>query len=107
MSLLVDILRKSFESDASDIHIVPGMPPLFRIHTVLEPVDGYDVITPEQSREFVLDDEMRDIITTSPVLNVLRDAARRGGARTLRQDGLAKLEQGLTTVDELMRMTEA
>jgi len=55
----------------------------------------------------VLDDEMRDLITSSPVLNVLREAARGSGMRTLRGDGLIKVGQGLTTVDELMRMTES
>jgi twitching motility protein PilT len=48
-------LTRSFQADASDVHIVPGMPPLFRIHTVLRPVEGLEPVTPEQSREFVLD----------------------------------------------------
>ena len=71
MGLLQELLTKSLQYQASDVHIVPGLPPMFRIHTVLRPVDGYEVITPEVSEQFVRDminekrlamfDERRDI----------------------------------------------
>lgn len=44
-----DILRIAMEADASDIHMVAGHPPMVRIHTRMQPVDGYDVITAEGS----------------------------------------------------------
>ena len=43
------------DKGASDIHLVAGLPPMYRIHTVLEPADGYDKITPEQTEQCVKD----------------------------------------------------
>ena len=40
------------KAQASDIHIVPGLPPLFRIHTMLGPAAGQPAVTPAQSEEF-------------------------------------------------------
>ena len=39
MSLLNDILKAGVAAKASDIHITVGSPPLFRIHTVVQPSD--------------------------------------------------------------------
>jgi twitching motility protein PilT len=46
MSLLNDILRNAVSAGASDVHINVGLPPLFRIHTVLKPSD-FPLVTPE------------------------------------------------------------
>jgi len=54
-----------------------------------------------------LDDEIRDIVTSNPKLTDLRAAARAGGMRDLRADGLNKVIAGLTTVEEIMRVTES
>ena len=43
---LADILRTALETDASDIHLVSGQPPMMRVHTVITPMD-YPVLTPE------------------------------------------------------------
>src|SRR5437764_12115127 len=48
MSMLNDILRNALTAKASDIHINVGMPPLFRIHTVVTPSD-FPMVTPEGS----------------------------------------------------------
>jgi type IV pilus assembly protein PilB len=53
-----------------------------------------------------LDDELRDAISRSIELTELRAMARRKGMRTLRDDGLQKVAAGMTTVDEIMRVTE-
>ncbi len=53
-----------------------------------------------------IDDDIRDIVTHNPSLTELRAAARKTGMRILRDDGLMKVEAGLTTVDEVMRVTE-
>ncbi len=37
---------------------------------------------------------------------IKRDAIRRGNLRTLRMDGLNKVRQGVTTVDEILRVTQ-
>jgi len=40
------ILSWAKEAGASDIHLVPGHPPLGRIHTELQPLPGFPVMTP-------------------------------------------------------------
>ena len=54
----------------------------------------------------VLADEIRDIVTSNPTLVELRAAAKAGGMRDIRTDGLEKVCAGLTTVEEIMRVTE-
>ena len=54
-----------------------------------------------------INSEMRRIISSGASLNELREAARASGMRTLREDGLVKVSQGHTTVEEVMRVTEA
>ena len=46
MSLLNDILRNAVTAKASDIHVNVGLPPLFRIHTVVTHSD-FPIVTPE------------------------------------------------------------
>ena len=46
MSFLQDLLKMALTSDASDVHILVGLPPLMRIHTLLTPTD-YPISTPE------------------------------------------------------------
>ncbi|MGE5610208.1 MAG: type IV pilus twitching motility protein PilT [Bacillota bacterium] len=46
MSLLNDILRTAFENKASDVHMNVGLPPLFRIHTILKASD-FPIMTSE------------------------------------------------------------
>jgi len=53
-----------------------------------------------------LDQELRDVITANPGLGELRRAASRSGMVSLREDGLQKAAAGLTTVEEIMRVTE-
>jgi general secretion pathway protein E len=53
-----------------------------------------------------VDEKMRNLIVTNPNANVLRDAALQSGMRTLRDDGWAKVKAGLTTPDEVLRVTQ-
>lgn len=46
---LSDILNSAHACDASDIHLVPGHPPIVRVHTVLERLD-LPTLTPEWTR---------------------------------------------------------
>jgi energy-coupling factor transporter ATP-binding protein EcfA2 len=45
MSMLNDILRNAVQAKASDVHINVGSPPLFRIHTIVQPSD-FPIVTP-------------------------------------------------------------
>jgi type IV pilus assembly protein PilB len=53
-----------------------------------------------------LDEELRDLISSGAALAQIRRAALKSGMHSLRQDGLEKLAAGLTTVQEVMRITE-
>lgn len=55
----------------------------------------------------VMDDTLRDMVTRNPDVTALRKYCRERGLVTLREDGLQKVMKGLTTVDEIMRVTES
>jgi type II secretory ATPase GspE/PulE/Tfp pilus assembly ATPase PilB-like protein len=55
---------------------------------------------------FSMDDDARDMITGNPTLMELRRHCRQQGMVTLRKDGFAKVAAGITTVDEILRVTE-
>jgi general secretion pathway protein E/type IV pilus assembly protein PilB len=54
---------------------------------------------------FVIDDEARKLIYEKVSSSVLRARAREMGMRTLREDGVRKVQAGLTTADEVIRAT--
>ena len=54
---------------------------------------------------FVLDDDVRHMINAQVSAAELRNAARRLGMRTLREDGLRKVVAGITTLEEVFRVT--
>jgi type IV pilus assembly protein PilB len=54
----------------------------------------------------VMDDSLRDLVTGNPDVNQLRKLCRERGLVTLREDGWDKAKRGLTTVDEILRVTE-
>ena len=54
----------------------------------------------------VMDDGLRDLVTSNPDVNQLRKLCRERGLVTLRQDGFEKVKKGLTTIDEIIRVTE-
>ena len=47
-----DILKAALGAQASDVHIVAGLAPLFRIHTVITPTD-FPVMTPQMTDEIL------------------------------------------------------
>jgi general secretion pathway protein E len=53
-----------------------------------------------------LDEEIRKLIMASADASVLTQAARRIGMRNLREDGWKKIREGVTTVEEVMRVTQ-
>ena len=53
MPSLEQLLRTGFEMGASDVHLVPGLPPQFRIHTVLQSAEGYEVVQPDETEGYV------------------------------------------------------
>ena len=49
-------------------------------------------------------DEIRDLITARSTADQIGEAARRNGMGTLRDDGIAKVEMGLTSIQEVARV---
>lgn len=54
---------------------------------------------------FVITDEIRRMIFSKESSSHIRAAAREGGMRTLREDGLRKVTAGWTTLSEVLRVT--
>jgi type IV pilus assembly protein PilB len=50
-------------------------------------------------------DEMRELVMNHASTNVLRNAARKGGMRMLREKGLNAIYNGLTTIEEVVKET--
>jgi general secretion pathway protein E len=53
-----------------------------------------------------LNEELRRLIMRNEDASVLTEAARRNGMRSLREDGWQKVARGLTTPDEVIRVTQ-
>jgi type IV pilus assembly protein PilB len=55
----------------------------------------------------LFNDEMRDLIMNQASTSVLRAAAQKAGMKRLRDNGLAAIYDGITTIDEVVRETIA
>lgn len=53
----------------------------------------------------VMNDEVRSLVTESPQIEALKRAARKAGTKPLQIDGLLKVLKGLTSIDEIIRVT--
>jgi type II secretory ATPase GspE/PulE/Tfp pilus assembly ATPase PilB-like protein len=53
-----------------------------------------------------VDDDLRRLMVTKSDSNVLKAQAIRSGMRTLKEDGWAKVLAGITTPDEILRVTQ-
>jgi general secretion pathway protein E/type IV pilus assembly protein PilB len=54
---------------------------------------------------FLLTEDLQHLIYKKVPANVIRDAARKGGMRTLREDAMRKAAAGSTTLEEVIRVT--
>lgn len=54
---------------------------------------------------FCVTDAVRELITKRAPSNVIRQQARKEGMRLMLEDGIEKVQQGLTTLEEVMRVT--
>ena len=52
------------------------------------------------------DDEIRKMIVANESSNIIANYARNHGMKTLREDGVEKVLEGTTTVDEVLRVTQ-
>tara|TARA_B100000686_G_scaffold353321_1_gene458470 strand:- start:547 stop:2253 length:1707 start_codon:yes stop_codon:yes gene_type:complete len=54
----------------------------------------------------VIDDKIRELILKKSTAQIIRDQARQKGMKTLREDGWDKVIKGITTVEEILRVTQ-
>ena len=54
---------------------------------------------------FLLGEEIQNLIYEKKTASVIREAARKSGMRTLREDGLRKAAAGTTTLEEVLNIT--
>jgi type IV pilus assembly protein PilB len=52
----------------------------------------------------VMNDRLRALVLAGSSADQIRAAAREDGMRTLRDDGVQKVMEGITTVEELLRV---
>jgi type II secretory ATPase GspE/PulE/Tfp pilus assembly ATPase PilB-like protein len=57
----------------------------------------YEFLTPDET--------MREILETNAAVSVIKELAKKAGYRTLREEGVIKVMQGITTVEEVIRVT--
>ena len=55
MEMLTQLLTDALTSGASDVHLIAGMKPLFRINTVLAPAEKYPAVSTDNTEAFVRD----------------------------------------------------
>ncbi len=55
---------------------------------------------------FVPDEELREMIVAKEPSTKLKKIARKKGMRTLREDGILKVAKGITTMEEVLRVTQ-
>ncbi|MBU6392572.1 MAG: pilus assembly protein PilB, partial [Planctomycetes bacterium] len=53
----------------------------------------------------VIKEETRRLIAEQANTNLIRIAAKKNGMRTLRESGLIAIDDGLTTIEEIVRET--
>ena len=95
-TLPVDLLQK-YEVDAKRVMVGEGCPAC-RNSGYHGRTGIYELLT--------LDDDVRDMVTRNPSLVELRRYCQKRGVRSLREDGFRKVGEGVTTVEEVLRVTE-
>ncbi|HPD31205.1 MAG TPA: ATPase, T2SS/T4P/T4SS family [Phycisphaerae bacterium] len=53
----------------------------------------------------LMNDDLRDLVMKHASTNILRNAARKMGMRTLRESGLLAIYEGITTIEEVVKET--
>jgi twitching motility protein PilT len=55
LTTIRELLARAVEEQASDMHIVVGLPPLVRIHTILTPMEGEPTVTEDHAHAYLRD----------------------------------------------------
>ncbi len=54
---------------------------------------------------FVLDEDIKELIIKKASSNIIKDAAIKKGMKTLKESGMEKVFQGITTIEEVLRVS--
>jgi len=55
---------------------------------------------------FRINETIRRLIVEKTGANIIRQKAIQGGLKTLREDGWEKVKKGITTIEEVLRVTK-
>lgn len=72
MRKINELLEITVNRKATDLHLIPGVPPTLRINLVLSPISGKEPLTPEGTQELVfslLSEEQKEILTVNKELD--------------------------------------
>ena len=95
MSLdFADVLTKMVKSRASDVHLTPGFAPALRVRGRI----GLYSVMP-------MSEEIKELTVASSSEAEIAAAAREQGMLTLREDGLKKVRDGVTSIEEIARVS--
>ncbi len=64
----------------------------------------YATVTGLRFEGFLVDDKMEKFILTNPSIAALKDEATKKGMVSMKQDGLIKVLEGITTIEEVERV---
>jgi len=97
----VDEVGRIIRADGGDLRLVDADPATLRISLALDlsGVSCEDCVLPP--------DQLRDTIARNPNVSEFRRMCIERGMVTLRADGMRKVAKGITTVQEVLRVTEA
>lgn len=110
---LCDLCKEAY-APTSDVLAQLGIP-ADRVQVFYRPPVGREDVCPEcQGIGYIgrtaiyelltVDRGVRDVLSKTPKLDLLRQAARKAGMRTLQEEGLALVARGTTSLDELIRV---
>ena len=86
--------------------VIPAYNEALRIGKALEEVRKYVASAPFETELLLVDDLTRELILQRADASALRQKAIGQGMQTLAGDGWHKVAQGLTTVQEVLRVTQ-
>ncbi len=67
-----ELLEYTINKKASDLHLLPGVPPMIRFNGVLSPMPGKEILTPEQTTDLVfslVNEEQKEILLVNKELD--------------------------------------
>ena len=64
------------------------------------------ILVVQVSRASIVDDELRSMVVAGATAGEIRNMAIERGLQTLRDDGIRKAIEGITSLDEVRRVTQ-